>query len=196
MRLVYTLDLTLCFIPALVKTLTRLGDWGIYLYDVRADHQMQARHQPGCTPTRTCHIEAPALSPIDEICLNSSKDRHAFSSLYLWLGAVIIEINLSIIATTFSSMFWSCSQTSPDPFHAHDIIRSSYALIRSSYGKPTIIKLFDRCHTIWEKSKIVTRVWTGVKGSISKSGLRDTDQESFGIYSISNYVASMPWKTN
>ena len=191
MRPVYSLDLTLCLIPVLVKSLTRLGDWGIYLHDVRADHQMQARHQPGCTPTRKCHIEAP------EIYLNSSKDRHAFSSLFLWLGAVIIEINLSVIATTFSCMFWSCSQTSPDPFHAHDIIRSSYALIRSSYGKPTIIKLYDRCHTIWKKSKIVTRVWTGVKGSISKSGLRDTDQESFGtIYSISNYVALMPWKTN
>ena len=74
-----------------------------------------------------------------------------------------VEINIwSCIATIFPRLFRTCSKISPDFFKAHDLIRTSYTLIRSNYDQLRIITLYGRCHTIWQKSKIVTRAWTGV----------------------------------
>ena len=117
----------------------------------------QQRHQRSCTPTRTCHTLAPALSPIDKIYLNFSKDLPMFSPRWLRLTAALVEISIrSCITTTFPHLFWTCSKVSHDMCHAHDLITSSYALIRSGYDQFTIITIYGRCHTMWLKSKIVT----------------------------------------
>ena len=65
--------------------------------------------------------------------------------------------------TTFPWLFCTCSKTS-NLFHNHDI-RSRYAPIRSSYDELMIIMLCGHCHTIWPKSKVVTRMWTGIMGA-------------------------------
>ena len=41
----------------------------------------------------------------------------------------------------------------PHLFPAHDLIRSSYALMRSSYNQLIIIMLYGHCHTIWPSSQ-------------------------------------------
>ena len=69
---------------------------------------------------------------------------------------------------TFPHLLWTCSKTSPDLFHAHDLIRSSYTLIRSSYDQLMITTLYGR-HMIWPKWKILTRAWTGVIGASQKT---------------------------
>ena len=73
-------------------------------------------------------------------------------------------INLqSGMPTTLPWLFCTCSKTS-NLFHNHDI-RSRYAPIRSSYDELMIIMLCGHCHTIWPKSKVVTRMWTGIMGA-------------------------------
>ena len=58
----------------------------------------------------------------------------------------------------------TCPKISPDLFHAPDLIRSTYALRRSSQDQLTLITLYGRYLTIWTKFKIGTRARTGVMG--------------------------------
>ena len=142
--------------PELDKSLNNLVT-EVYIC-MRADHQMPAK-----TPTQLhSNKNMPYFGPRSipdrhKIYLSSSKDLPMFSPRWLRLTAALVEISIrSCITTTFPHLFWTCSKVSHDKFHAHDLITSSYALIRSSYDQFTIITIYGRCHNMWLKSKIVT----------------------------------------
>ena len=142
----------LCFIHDLDKTLTRFGILGyIFPQCVGQSSRCQRDTNIAVLQQEYAMLAAPTLSLIGKIYITSSKDLLTFFLLLLWLKVALIEINIGssiMIAMTFPHFLWTCSKTSSDLFHAHNLIRSCYALIRSSHDQLTIIMFWGLCHKV------------------------------------------------
>ena len=89
---------------------------------------------------------------------------------YIHLSSVMVASSMSprasLLLSALGGLYVCCSMSFAVILLeiTQHLIRSSYAVISSSYEQLTSITLYGLCHTIWLKAKIVTKVWICVMG--------------------------------